>query len=323
MENTAQDDGYISTFGNGNLVANYYNKGPFTIYGNYNIARGKYRMYLHDIIYRDLELQPTSQVSFNGNPFDANIHLLCWHTLNAVPLTGLTSTTINSNTKVKAVCILDITGKLGNMNFKFDLDLPNVNEETKQYVKSIITTEEEMNTQIIYLLALGRFYSSEYDQGNSTGDSQSTQAMNSLLSSTLSGQINQMLSSVIGNNSNWNFGTSLSTGEKGWEDMDVEGVLSGHLLDDRLLINGNFGYRDNTLKQNSSFIGDFDVRWRLSDHGNTYLKAYNQTNDRYFTKATLNTQGIGIAYKRDFENFGELLKRKRKKEFLEKSNKNN
>jgi hypothetical protein len=175
----------------------------------------------------------------------------------------------------------------------------------------MINSEEEMNTQIIYLLGLGRFYTNEYARMNN--DNKSSQAVNSLLSSTLSGQINNMLSNVIGTDSKWNFGTGLTTGENGWDDLDVEGILSGRLLDDRLLINGNFGYRDNSITQTSNFIGDFDVRWRISETGNTYIKAYNQTNDRYFTKATLNTQGIGISYEKAFESWKDLFRTKRKR----------
>ena len=308
------EDGYITTYGTGKLQAFYHNKGSFTLNGTYNIQSGRYRLYLQDIIYRDLELQNGSSVVFNGNPFDANIHLICHHTINSVPLTDLTAgATTTSSNKVKVICILDITGKLGNMNFKFDLNLPNVNDETRQMVRSYISTEEEMNMQMIYLLGLGRFYTNEYARSMG-GESGGSQTMNTLLSSTISGQINQMLSNVIGTDSKWNFGTGLSTGEFGWNDLDVEGMLSGHLLDDRLLINGNFGYRDNTLTQNSSFIGDFDVKWRIRPNGNTYLKAYNKTNDRYFTKATLNTQGVGISYQRDFEHWRDLFRRKMQQE---------
>lgn len=306
------DDGYISTFGTGTLQAHYHNKGAFTLQGTYNILRGSYRLYLQNIIYRDLSIQEGSDVVFNGNPFDANIHLICWHTLQAVPLSDLTTqSTPNQTNKVKVICILDITGQLGNMNFKFDLNLPNVSDETRQLVRSLISTDEEMNMQLIYLLGLGRFYANEY--ARATGESTSSGAMNSLLSSTISGQINQMLSNVIGTDSNWNFGTGLTTGEQGWNDLDVEGILSGRLLDDRLLINGNFGYRDNAMTRSASFIGDFDIKWRLRENGNTYLKAYNQTNDRYFTKATLNTQGIGISYQRDFETWRDFLARLRRR----------
>lgn len=308
-----EDGGYMSTFGHAQLTAKWYNKGSFQLFGNYNIASGSYRLYLQDIIFRDLALQSGSMVEFNGNPFDANIHLICHHTIPSVPLSDLTNTTaFSQNNKVRVICILDITGKLGNMDFKFDMDIPNVNEEVRQLVRSMINSEEEMNTQMIYLLGLGRFYPNEYARAN--GGDNSSQAVNSLLSSTLSGQINQMLSNVIGNNGNWNFGSSLTTGEKGWDDLDVEGILEGRLFNERLLINGNFGYRDNALTNQANFIGDFEVKWRMNAKGSLYLKAYNQTNDRYFTKATLNTQGLGLSWRHDFETIRKRLRRKGKSE---------
>lgn len=306
------DDGYMRTFGNAKLTAKWYNKGAFQLFGNYNIESGFYRLYLQDIIFRDLALQPGSMVEFNGNPFDANIHLICHHIIPSVPLSDLTATTaFSQNNKVRVICILDITGKLGNMDFSFDMDIPNVNEEVRQLVRSMINSEEEMNTQMIYLLGLGRFYPNEYARANGTDNS--NQVANSLLSSTLSGQINQMLSNMIGTGSNWNIGSSLSTGEKGWDDLDVEGVLSGRLLDERLLINGAFGYRDNALTNQASFIGDFEVKWRMNQKGSLYLKAYNQTNDRYFTKSTLNTQGLGLSWQHDFETIRRRMKAKEQK----------
>ena len=307
MDNNA--DGYITTYGRGNLTAKYHNKGTLELFGTYEIQRGSYRLYMQDLIYKDLTLQAGSTVEFNGPPFGAHIHLLCHHTVNAVPLSDLTATTAYAaNNKVKVNCILDITGTLGNMAFKFDIDVMNVSDEIKQLVRSMINSEEEMNTQIIYLLALGRFYPSNVSQ--MANDNASSSAVNSLVSSTLSGQLNNIIGNLIGNNSNWNFGTGIVTGEQGWRDLDVEGSLSGRLFDDRLLINGNFGYRDNTLTNTGTFVGDFEVKWRLGKtRGNTYLKAYNQTNDRYFTKSTLNTQGIGLSYIHDFESWKTIFKK--------------
>ena len=309
MDNNA--DGYITTYGNGTLLARYHDKSPFTMQGIYQIDGGKYRLYLQDIIYRDLELQTGSNVTFNGNPFDANIHLICWHTLPSVPLSDLTSSAeFMQNNKVKVICALDITGQLGNMNFGFDVQLPNVSDETRQLVKSLISTEEEMNMQMIYLLGLGRFYTNEIARAQ--GKTSSGTEVSSLVSSTISGQLNNILDNVIGTNSKWSFGTGLTTGEKGWDDLDVEGTLSGSLLNDRLLINGNFGYRDNSLTNKANFVGDFDVRYRLFPTGNIYLKAYNQTNDKYFTKSTLNTQGIGISYQKEFDNWKNLFRKKKR-----------
>ena len=135
--------------------------------------------------------------------------------------------------------------------------------------------------------------------------------MNSLLSTTLSGQLNQIINTITGS-SNWNFGANLSTGNTGWSDMDVEGMLSGRLLNNRLLINGSFGYRDNPVAT-SNFIGDFDVQWLLNKQGSLILKAYSETNDRYFTKSALTTQGIGFMLKKDFTNLRDIFRFLRRK----------
>ena len=134
--------------------------------------------------------------------------------------------------------------------------------------------------------------------------------MQSLLSGTISQQVNNILGTLI-NNNNWNFGTNISTGTEGFNNAEYEGLLSGRLFSNRLLINGQFGYRDNP-NTTSSFIGDFDVKYLLTPSGNVAIKVYNQTNDRYFTKSSLNTQGLGIILKRDFINWKDLFKTKKK-----------
>ena len=92
-------------------------------------------------------------------------------------------------------------------------------------------------------------------------------------------------------------------------------MLRGRLLNNRLLINGNFGYRENPIA-NSNFIGDFELQWLLNQKGNVNLKAYSKTNDRYFSKTNLTTQGAGILFKFDFDSWKWW---RRKKETTEES----
>ena len=69
-------------------------------------------------------------------------------------------------------------------------------------------------------------------------------------------------------------------------------------MDNRLLINGNFGYRDRATSQ-STFVGDFDIEYLLNKNGNLRLKAYNHFNDQnYYLRSALTTQGIGVIYRR-------------------------
>ena len=115
-------------------------------------------------------------------------------------------------------------------------------------------------------------------------------------------------------------GANLSTGEKGWTDVEAEAMLSGRLLNNRLMINGNFGYKENVMA-NSNFVGDFEAIWLLTKNGDFRLRGYNQTNDRYFTKSTLTTQGVGLMYKKDFNTWDELFRWflwKRRKSSLQK-----
>ena len=302
---------YINLNGTGNLKANYYNKGKFQMYGTYRIDDGIYKMSLQDVIHKDFKFRQGGSIVFGGDPFKSSLDLKAAYTVNSANLNDLNIGTTFANNSVKVDCLLGITGTAGSPIINFDFDLPTVSQDEQQMIRKLISTEEDINMQVIYLLSVGRFYTYDYSKTDySTNQSQSTIAMRSLLSNTLSGQLNSILSNAIGS-SNWTFGTSLATGNTGWNDMEVEGLLSGRLLNNRLLINGNFGYRDKA-EYNNGFIGDFNIQYLLNKSGNISLKAYSETNDRYFTKSSLTTQGGGVVFKRDFNSIKDFFRFKKK-----------
>lgn len=298
---------YISLFGNSRMRATYYNKGDFRMYGTFRVDHGIYRLSIQDVIRKDFQFRQGGTIVFGGSPFQADLGLQAIYTVPSVSLNDLSARGTFSNNTVRVNCIMNLGGKAGEPRVTFDFDIPNVNEDELRMVRSLISTEEERNLQVIYLLGIGRFYTYDYADPQAQGST----AMNSLLSTTLSGQLNQIFTNLMGGNQNWNIGANLSTGDMGWSDMDVEGMLSGRLLNNRLLINGNFGYRDNPVAA-SNFIGDFDLQWLLNRQGNLILKAYSETNDRYFTKSALTTQGVGLLLKKDFIRWSDLFKRKKK-----------
>lgn len=306
----AKSGDHIGVEGNGRIRASYYNKGAFEMFGTYRIARGDYGLTLQNIIRKNFRLQEGGTVTFAGNPAGTRLNVTATHTVSGVSLNDLSTRATFSNASARVNCIMNVTGLATQPHLGFDLDILNVNDDEKQMIRSLISTEEERNMQVIYLLGIGRFYTLDYRDGE---QNQSAMAMNSLLSSTLSGQINQMFQNMIGRN-NWNVGANLSTGETGWNDLDIEGSVQGSLLDNRLLINGNFGYRDTpaNVKQNN-FIGDFDIQYHLVPSGNVSLKAYSKTNDRYFTKSTLTTQGVGIRLGKDFTSLRDLFTTRRRR----------
>ncbi|MBP3842066.1 MAG: translocation/assembly module TamB domain-containing protein [Prevotella sp.] len=304
---------YITLNGSGMIRASYHNKGAFHMFGTYQVERGTYGITIQNIIKKNFKFKEGGTIVFGGAPMEANLQLQAIHTVNGVSLSDLNLGNSFSNNTVRVNCLMNILGQAGAPRIEFDLDIPNVNSEEKQMIRSVITSEQEMNQQVLYLLGIGRFYTQDINNASSQTYDQTQLAMQSFLSGTLSTQINEVISHVV-KNDNWNFGANISTGNEGWHNAEYEGIVSGRMLNNRLLINGQFGYRDNATRANHTFIGDFDIRYLLRPNGNLALKVYNQTNDRYFTRSSLNTQGIGFIIKRDFDGIGDLFSRKKKRQ---------
>ena len=278
----AKTNDYVTINGTGTLQASYYNKGGLQMFGTYVVNKGTYNMTIQEIIKKDFIFQNGGTIVFGG---------------------------------VRINCLMNIGGQAGAPQVDFDLAMPTVSADEQQMIRSVINGQQEMNQQVLYLLGIGRFYPQTGNNATAEGQTQQSQtslAMQSLLSGTISSQINELLKNVV-NNSNWNFGANISTGDEGWNNAEYEGIISGRLLNNRLLINGQFGYRDRTTTATPSFIGDFDVQYLLTPSGSLAIKMYNQTNDRYFTRSSLNTQGLGFILKKDFSSFSDFLGIKRQK----------
>lgn len=299
---------YITLNGDGVLRASYFNKGSFDIYGNFIVDHGVYKLTIQNIIKKDFTFQKGGSISFGGDPYNAALNLKALYVLNSVSLADLNIGRSFSNNNVRVNCLMNITGNPNSPKVDFDLDMPNMSNDIKQMVYSLLNAEEEKNQQVLYLLAVGRFMA-QNNNNNATGEtpqySQTSLAMQSFLSGTISQQLNSVLSNVI-NSSNWNFGANISTGTEGFNNAEYEGMLSGSLLNNRLLFNGQFGYRDNA-NATTSFIGDFDIKYLLFPNGNLAINVYNKTNDRYFTRNSLNTQGLGVIMKKDFTRISDLF----------------
>ena len=187
----------------------------------------------------------------------------------------------------------------------FDLELPGSNEELERQMKSFIDTDDMMTRQIVYLLILNRFYTPEY-----TGTTNSNDYFSAAASSALSSQLSTLLNSIT---DKVQIGTNIRAGEDwGIRETEVEMLLSSQLLNNRLLFNGNFGYKDTPL-QKQAFIGEFDLEYKLTRNGDIRLKAYNHANDLYqYLKQSLTTQGVGIMFKKDFTRFSDLFQHRRR-----------
>jgi len=265
------------------------------LYGDYRIDKGEYNFSLQDIILKTFTIQDGSEVAFHGDPMDAQLNIAAVYQVNA-NLSDLDESFLNDKevqrTNVPVYAVLNVNGQMQDPLITFDLDFPTLTSDVKRKVKSIVSTDDMMNRQIIYLLALNRFYTPEYMTATKGND----------LMSVASGTLSSQLSNILGQLSDKiSVAPSVRTESGDFSDVEFDVALSSTLLNNRLLLNGNFGYRDKALN-NNQFIGDFDVEYLLTRRGNWRLKAYNHFNDRnLYVKTALTTQGIGLVFKHDFD----------------------
>ena len=283
------------------------------MYGKYEIEEGNYNFSLQDIILRDFKIKEGSYIAFNGNPLGADLDISATYRVNTnlSDLDKSFSTDRDLNrTNVPVDAVLSVTGNMQQPDITFDIELPTLTQDVERKVKSIISTDDMMNRQIIYLLALNRFYTPEYMGSSGNGGE-----LAAVASSTISSQLSNILGQLT---DKFSVSPSFRSDKGDFSDIEVDVALSSRLLNNRLLINGNFGYRDRS-NSSTTFVGDFDVEYLLSKNGNLRLKAYNHFNDQnYYLREALTTQGLGLVYRKDFDKWFTFLK-KRKDEKEESS----
>ena len=298
----------IRAIGSGNMKVTYSSNEEMKVFGSYTVDQGKYNFTLQDIIIREFKIKNGAAISFHGDPLQADVDLQAAYSLNA-NLQDLDESFVEdkdlNRTLVPVNALLNLSGVISHPSISFDLEFPTLTQDVYRKVRSIISTDDMMNQQIIYLLALNRFYTPEY-----MGNTNKNNEFASVASSTISSQLSNMLGQL---SDKWTIAPNLHTDKGDFSDVEVELALSSRLLNNRLLLNGNFGYSDNSMN-NNNFIGDFDIEYLLTKNGTIRLKAYNRYNDqKYYIKNSLTTQGVGIVFKHDFNRFLEVFKRKRAK----------
>ena len=293
----------------GSLQVQYGTKTDLRMYGGVNITEGNYNFSLQQIIHKDFKIRDGSTIDFHGDPFNANMNIDAIYNLTA-NLTdldqGLAIESPRANVPVN--CVLNLDGMLRSPTITFDLELPGSNEELERQVRSLVDTEDMMSRQIIYLLVLNKFYTPDYTNGYRSND------FNAVASSAISSQLSSILSSFT---DKVQIGANIRAGQEGFDSnrTEMEMLLSSQLLDNRLLINGNFGYKNSYYAdQKNVFIGEFDLEYKLTKNGDIRLKAYNHANDMYqYLKQSLTTQGVGIMFKKDFTYLSDLFRRRKSK----------
>lgn len=292
----------ITGRGRGNLRIRFDTFSDLELFGTVELEQGNYLFTLQTVIRKEFRINSGSTIAWTGDPFEAQVNITGYYPLTA-SLTDLLEPgelqQLTSRSTVPVHCLLYLTDDLMSPTIRFGIDLPSSDESIKSRVTNIVNTEEMMNRQILYLLLFHKFFTPDYMR---TTAAVGVNEGLSFATATFSAQVNNWIQSTLNTN-------IFSIGVD-WQKTNAESdEVKAQILiqpNNRLVINGNIGYRNDNISENK-FIGDFDLEYKLIESGKLRFTAYNHTIDRAQLREAKTTQGIGLIYREDFNNMSEMV----------------
>jgi len=288
--------------GNGNLQIEIDTRGKFTMFGDLAIDNGAYNFKYGGIITKPFTVQKGGLISWNGDPFEAELDLTAVYRTKANPAQLLDN--ISSTRKIDVDLYTKITGGLFNSQQEFDIVIPNANSTIASELEFILN-ENDINTKMqhfSFLLAFGTFYNQE-----TIGNSASTG-----LTGTAAQVASNILSNVLNsNNSKFQLGVGYTQGDD--TDINQLNIIDDQVdvsvstqLSDRVLVNGNLGVPVGAETQ-ASVVGEVKVEVLLNEEGTLRANFFTKPNDiEYSIDEEGYTQGLGLSYQVNFNNLKEL-----------------
>lgn len=322
----------INAKGTGDISIKLDDVGDVKMEGVYTVSNGAYNFAIEPInasritLKQKFIIEPGGNISWAGNPYNAELNLRTYYTLNA-NLSQISNGDIaaGKGAHQRILSYLDLSGTMSNPTIGFDIKAPDADEIGRTLVNRITSDPDELNRQFFFLMLTRRFQ--PIDDGNSSGNGSAALDL-------IANQINILLASVSSEyNLNLDFDQDQITGDNKFE----FGVSKG-FLDDRLILSGSFGvenYGDNTgiIDDNGEqisqeLIGDVRLEYLMNESGTFRVNIFNESTDKtIITEGDLGdfTQGAGLNYREDFNSFEDfkmiqyvfdIFRKKSKKKYL-------
>jgi hypothetical protein len=298
--------------GSGNIQMRIDRQGNIRFFGEYTIQEGEYLFSLQNLINKRFTINQGGTVKWQGDPYNADIDIMAVYRLKA-SLSDLVPTTANGDRgssdfqrRVQIHCNLMLTGALQQPNVRFGLEMPTLDESRESLILDYISSEEELNRQVLSLLILNRFFTPEHLRASEGNVSRYDNTALLTTTEMLSSQVSRWFSSI---SSDVDVGVAYRPGDNITSE-EFELALSTQVFNNRVSINGNVGY-GKYHTSTSKMIGDFDVDMKLNRSGTIRARAYTRSNEDLIYEAAPTTQGIGLSFKEEFDEFRELMRKYR------------
>lgn len=321
-----------------------------TMRGSFDIEEGNYLFTFQSFFKKPFVIKKGSvnSISWSGDPYDAKIRFEAMYTAENVSFAPLASALNFDNAYLRlredVYVVANLSGDLFKPDFRFHLEFPpnskvNSDFSVASNIQQMEKNENEINRQVTYLIVFNSFAPPETAATSGFGS-----AINELTYNTISS-----LSGLFFNEINKKLNTELSKILK-TDNISINfsgSVYNRNLLDQQSsnsfnINQSNFNvnvpislFKDRfivtlgstldvplqaTIQQNVQFLPDVTAEWLINQSGSIRASFFYRQNLDYLTTSSTGAartkrSGASIAYRKEFDNVGELFGgKKRKKE---------
>ena len=289
--------------GTGDLGIKIDTRGKFIMNGDFTIDNGVYNFKYGGIINKPFNILKGGTISWNGNPYEANLNLTAVYTTNANPAVLLEN--FNTSRKIPVDLITRISGSLFNSKQELDIEIPNANSTIASELDFVLNDNDvnSKTVQFLSLLAVGSFQNP--NRNNIDGGE--------LLTGTTSNAIGSILSDIISSNTlNVDVGYTSGNPQNPEDNLNTDNQVDVSVttqLSKNIIINGKVGVPVGAQTQ-SSVVGEVKVEVLLNEKGNFRGVIFNRQNEiQYSAQEEGYTQGIGLSYQVNFNTLSDLLQK--------------
>jgi hypothetical protein len=309
------NDDKITANGLGTVKMELTKQGAFNMYGTVEITKGEYKLTAANFFTKRFLIDNGSKISWTGDPLGAQMNIAAIYKVRKTSVANIVNTATEEerralNTqRIPVDCILKLDGNMLRPDIKFDIFFPQMegiigtnNVSTiENSLRMLRNNPDLMNEQVVSLLLFGQFVPlSGMQQANNQTNIAS--GINNTVSDIISNQANNLIGRIV---PGLDFNVDIQAGQSGQQAMYVFSA-SKKFFDDRLEVQGSYDPQ--------FFNNNFLTQYSLTRTGNIRARVFSRnttTLDGVYNRNTT-TQGIGLYYRKEFEQFADLLRIKNK-----------
>ncbi|WP_298419899.1 translocation/assembly module TamB domain-containing protein [uncultured Kordia sp.] len=305
----------IKGSGVGSLLMEINTNGKFNMWGDFITYKGEYNFKYRGIINKKFTVKPEGTITWEGDPFKAQLNVEAVYNLEANPDVLLDSPTFNK--KIPVEVGIRLTGDLLKPDPLFNISFPTTRGVAESELTGfLLNDEDKRRLQALSLLSQGRFVNEvNINQNAITGNliETATGIINDALSGDGNGKLNVSL----------NYSQADRSNQLNLETADQLGFKVSSQISDKITFNGQLGVPVGGVTQ-TAIVGDAEIEISLNEDRSLTAKIFNRQNQiQYVGEIQGFTQGIGLSYQVDFDTLKELVDKvlKGKKKMAEEKKK--